>query len=337
MFVALKTDGDIRHRARDLAVRIGAVAAVLAVVFLVWTQSKTGTAVSAVLFVVAALALVGGLLAAMRGREGWAFVGTFVTIGLAVAGLFVALFPDVMPSTTDPGLLAHHHQRRVDAVHAQGDDVGRGRLHPDRPRLPGVDLLGVPQADRGAPHPDGRAGRGRRRREAARPGGPPPPPPGPRAAVAGRARAGSSVGWPTVAQAFALGALVVAAVTPPAGGWTGAAWAFAGLVLLRTGAAYVGQRAAARAAGEVSGALRQRLLDAARRSDDLSPARLVVLATRGVAGVEPYVTRYLPALVPAVVLPLVALAAIAWLDPLSGLVVAADAARSSLSSRCWSG
>ena len=47
-----------------------------------------------------------------------------------------------------------------------------------------------------------------------------------------------------------------------------------------------------------------------------------MLATRGVAGVEPYVTRYLPALVPAVVLPLVALAAIAWLDPLSGLVVA---------------
>ncbi|WP_416958022.1 hypothetical protein ACNKF0_10135 [Nocardioides sp. T5] len=110
-------------------------------------------------------------------------------------------------------------------------------------------------------------------------------------------------GLATVAQAFALGALVVAAVTPPAGGWHGPAWAFAGLVLLRTAAAYVGQRAAARAAGEVSGALRQRLLDAARRSDDLPPARLVVLATRGVAGVEPYVTRYLPALVPAAVLP----------------------------------
>lgn len=129
-------------------------------------------------------------------------------------------------------------------------------------------------------------------------------------------------GLATVAQAFALGALVVAAVTPPAGGWQGPAWAFAGLVLLRTAAAYVGQRAAARAAGEVSGALRQRLLNAARRNDELTPARLVVLATRGVAGVEPYVTRYLPALVPATVLPLVTLAAIAWLDPLSGLVVA---------------
>ncbi|KRF34242.1 cytochrome d ubiquinol oxidase subunit II [Nocardioides sp. Soil805] len=101
MFVALKTDGDIRHRARDLAVRIGAGAAVLAVVFLVWTQVKTGTAVSAVLFVAAALAQVGGLVAARAGREGWAFLGTFVTIGLAVAGLFVGLFPDVMPSSTD--------------------------------------------------------------------------------------------------------------------------------------------------------------------------------------------------------------------------------------------
>jgi cytochrome bd ubiquinol oxidase subunit II len=101
LFVALKTDGDIRHRARDLAVRIGAVAAVLAVVFLVWTQIKTGTPVTAVLFVLAALALVGGLVAARAGMEGWAFLGTFVTIALAVAGLFVGLFPDVMPSSTD--------------------------------------------------------------------------------------------------------------------------------------------------------------------------------------------------------------------------------------------
>jgi cytochrome bd ubiquinol oxidase subunit II len=101
LFVALKTDGDIRHRARALALRTGAVAAVLAVVFLVWTQLKTGTPVSAVLFVLAALSLVGGLVAARAGLEGWAFLGTFVTIALAVAGLFVGLFPDVMPSSTD--------------------------------------------------------------------------------------------------------------------------------------------------------------------------------------------------------------------------------------------
>jgi cytochrome d ubiquinol oxidase subunit II len=102
MFVALKTDGEIRHRARDLAVRIGVVAAVLSVLFLLWTQVRTGTGVTAVVFAAAAAALVAGLVSARAGREGWAFVGTFVTIALAVVGLFVALFPDVRPSTTDP-------------------------------------------------------------------------------------------------------------------------------------------------------------------------------------------------------------------------------------------
>ena len=102
MFVALKTDGEIRHRARALAWRVGTPAAVLAVLFLLLTQAETGTGASLVLFAVAALALVAGLVAAYAGREGWAFLGTFVTIALAVAGLFVALFPDVMPSSTDP-------------------------------------------------------------------------------------------------------------------------------------------------------------------------------------------------------------------------------------------
>src|SRR3954453_5159530 len=99
IFVALKTDGDIRHRARDLGVKVGLGAAVAAVLFLVWTQVLTGTVGSAVLFVLAAAALVGGIGGARLQREGWAFTGTFVAIALAVAGLFAALFPDVMPSS----------------------------------------------------------------------------------------------------------------------------------------------------------------------------------------------------------------------------------------------
>ena len=102
MFVALKTDGDIRHRARALSVKLGLVAAMGSVGFLVWAQVHTGNGWSAALFVVAALALVAGIASAYAGREGWGFIGTFVCIALAVAGLFVALFPDVMPSTTDP-------------------------------------------------------------------------------------------------------------------------------------------------------------------------------------------------------------------------------------------
>jgi len=104
MFVALKTTGEIRLRARELSVRLGAVAAVVAVVFLVWAQIDTGSLGSAVLFVLAAAALVAGTNLAHLGREGWAFVGTFATIALAVAGLFVALFPDVMPTTLADGV-----------------------------------------------------------------------------------------------------------------------------------------------------------------------------------------------------------------------------------------
>ena len=102
LFVALKTDGDIRHRARALALKSGVAAAVAAVGFLLWTQSMTGSTGSLVLFTAAALALVGGLAAATKAREGWAFTGNFVAIALAVAGLFAALFPDVMPSSLDP-------------------------------------------------------------------------------------------------------------------------------------------------------------------------------------------------------------------------------------------
>lgn len=100
-FIALKTVGDIRVRARALAWKSGLVAAVLAVVFLVWLQVQTGTVASAVVFALAALLLLAGVAAAYVGREGVSFAGTFGAIALAVAGMFVALFPDVMPSSTD--------------------------------------------------------------------------------------------------------------------------------------------------------------------------------------------------------------------------------------------
>ena len=101
LFLALKTDGDIRHRARALALVVGLPTAGVAVVFLTWTQLVSGGLWSSAAFLAAGLALVGGLYAAWRTREGWAFVGTFAAIGLAVAGLFLSLFPNVMPSTID--------------------------------------------------------------------------------------------------------------------------------------------------------------------------------------------------------------------------------------------
>ncbi|MEO7944104.1 MAG: cytochrome d ubiquinol oxidase subunit II [Marmoricola sp.] len=104
MFIALKTDGPIRVAARGLAVKVGLGAAVVAVLFLGWTQLDTGSVSSAVAFVVAAVALLGGLAAVRAGREGWAFLGTFVAITVGVAGLFLALFPNVMPTSLGSGI-----------------------------------------------------------------------------------------------------------------------------------------------------------------------------------------------------------------------------------------
>jgi cytochrome d ubiquinol oxidase subunit II len=103
IFLALRTTDDLRIRANRLALRTGAVAAVLAIAFLAWAQALRGDTVSVVIAIAAVLAFAGGLVANVLRREGWAFLGTTFAIGLAVVSLFVALFPDVMPSTLEPG------------------------------------------------------------------------------------------------------------------------------------------------------------------------------------------------------------------------------------------
>jgi cytochrome d ubiquinol oxidase subunit II len=102
MFLALKTDGPIRHQARELSLRVGVVATVLVAVWLVVIHASTGSIESWVLTGVAAVLLVAALGQVRRGSEGWGFALTFGAIAIAVVSLFVALFPDVMPSTTDP-------------------------------------------------------------------------------------------------------------------------------------------------------------------------------------------------------------------------------------------
>jgi cytochrome d ubiquinol oxidase subunit II len=102
IFVALKTVGVIHDRAKAFAGRIGLLAAGLAAVLLVWLNLANGDPLSWALGAGAVLGLVGGLTANRIGREGWAFAGTAAAIALTFASVFVALFPDVMPSTLDP-------------------------------------------------------------------------------------------------------------------------------------------------------------------------------------------------------------------------------------------
>ncbi|MGV9559135.1 cytochrome d ubiquinol oxidase subunit II [Streptomyces sp. NPDC003522] len=101
VFTALKTVGDIRERARQLATKVGLATAVSALVFLLWTQIENGDGKSLVALVVAVAALVAALVANQAGREGWSFALSGLTIVAAVAMLFLTLFPNVMPSSLD--------------------------------------------------------------------------------------------------------------------------------------------------------------------------------------------------------------------------------------------
>jgi cytochrome d ubiquinol oxidase subunit II len=102
VFLALKTDGAVRADARRVAARVGVVAVVAAAAFLLWTQLGYGDSLSWATTGLAAVALVGGVALNAKGREGWAFLATAVTIVLATVTLFADLYPNVLPSTVDP-------------------------------------------------------------------------------------------------------------------------------------------------------------------------------------------------------------------------------------------
>lgn len=102
VFVSLKTDGEIRQRARRLATRSGALAIVVAAAFLIWTAVAHFSVAFVVVAALAAVALVLSWIMNLRGAEGWSFAFMAVTIALAVVSLFTALFPNVMPSVPHP-------------------------------------------------------------------------------------------------------------------------------------------------------------------------------------------------------------------------------------------
>ncbi|WP_337063059.1 thiol reductant ABC exporter subunit CydC [Kineococcus sp. G2] len=128
-----------------------------------------------------------------------------------------------------------------------------------------------------------------------------------------------------VAQAFALADLVVAL-------WGGtdasrALWALAGVVVARAAASWAASALAQRTASAVRADLTRR---AAARAVELGPAgvqrfgaaRLTALLAQGLPALDGWFTRYLPALVPGVLLPPAVLVLLALLDTGSALTVA---------------
>ena len=102
VFASLKTEGDIRERARRLASRAGLVAILLAASFLGWTVLAHFSLPVLILAAIAAVSLISAWFANSRGLEGRAFALMAVTVAAAVLTLFTALFPAVMPASNDP-------------------------------------------------------------------------------------------------------------------------------------------------------------------------------------------------------------------------------------------
>ncbi|GAA4979408.1 cytochrome d ubiquinol oxidase subunit II [Pseudonocardia tropica] len=101
-FLALKTDGPVRERSTTVAVTAGLCAIPAGAAFLVWTLLDGAPVWIVAPVLVAALGLAGGTLAAVRGRSGRSFTATRVAIVAVAVTLFGSLYPDVLPSTTDP-------------------------------------------------------------------------------------------------------------------------------------------------------------------------------------------------------------------------------------------
>ncbi|MFD7652397.1 cytochrome d ubiquinol oxidase subunit II [Actinosynnema sp. NPDC059797] len=102
VFLALKTEGDVRFRARRLALRAAPLALLPLLVLLLTVQLRFGSAWTWAASIAVALAALGAWGRLVLGREGQAFALMGVAVAATVAALFGALYPNVLPSTLDP-------------------------------------------------------------------------------------------------------------------------------------------------------------------------------------------------------------------------------------------
>ncbi len=101
-FLALRTTGEVRDRARNAARRLGIVAVVVNLAWCVWTLVVIGggtvpqpTQIFGVIAVIFAQRL------ASTDNDGWAFAASAFAIAAAIGQIFIALYPNVMVSSTN--------------------------------------------------------------------------------------------------------------------------------------------------------------------------------------------------------------------------------------------
>lgn len=101
-FLALKTDGEVRHRARRWFMRLLPVLLLPMAVWAVSVQFLFGKSWTLALLAAAVLAAGAAWIQAGKGKEGRAFLATGMFLVGGTASIFGAVFPRVLPSTIDP-------------------------------------------------------------------------------------------------------------------------------------------------------------------------------------------------------------------------------------------
>ena len=106
VFLTLRTEDDLRDRARTTAQRVWLPTAVVTVVFAAWGYTqydilhRYGIVPGTLPFLTMATFVASYVLLRLR-RDSWAFLTTALTIAAGAAVAFQALFPRVLPSTLD--------------------------------------------------------------------------------------------------------------------------------------------------------------------------------------------------------------------------------------------
>lgn len=101
-FLALKTDGEVRHRARAWFVRVLPVLLLPIAAWALSIQVLDGTVWTWALVLLAVAAAATAWVLARKGSEGRAFLALGAFLVLGTASIFGAVFPVVLPSTLDP-------------------------------------------------------------------------------------------------------------------------------------------------------------------------------------------------------------------------------------------
>jgi cytochrome d ubiquinol oxidase subunit II len=101
-FLALKTTDQIRRRARAFARAIGSIAVVVNVAWVIWTLVVIGGGtVPEPTQIFGLIAVIFATLLARSDNDGWAFLASGFAIAAAIGQIFIALYPNVMVSSTN--------------------------------------------------------------------------------------------------------------------------------------------------------------------------------------------------------------------------------------------